>query len=117
MDKEDLIKRVYSQLVSLRQNLQDTHPNNVVEWDEVNLYIGLLDKLESAGFDVEDFKIPSQVLSDEVVETNYLTHETAKSGRSNVRFGLFKTKLDALLTYFQLGEKKTKIGFRDPDSE
>lgn len=116
-NEDDVVKRAYVQLASLRKNLHDDHPNNIMEWDDVNLYIELLQKLESAGFNVEDFKIPQAMLTNERVEVNYATHETEETGRSNVRHGFFVTKIDSLLAYFSLGQQKVKFGFRDPDEE
>jgi hypothetical protein len=116
-DKEDTLRRTYSQLISLRNNLPSDHPDNKMEWDNVNLYNELIQKLETIGFNVNDFKIPESMLTNERVESNYVTHETVESGRSNVRHGFLKTKLDSILTYFQLGTQKTRFGFRDPDEE
>jgi len=110
MDNVDTLKRVYVQLRSLQENLHPTHPNSPMEWDEVNLYNSLLTKLEQAGYNIEDFKLPPA--SDEVVESNYLTHETVATGSSNIRYGIFKIKLDAILSYFEVSGETTHIGFR-----
>ncbi len=54
------------------------------------------------------------MLTDGIVSANYLTDEMVATGRTNVRIGYFKTKLDALLTYFELNtppNEKPSIGF------
>lgn len=116
-DNADKAKRVYVNLVSLRKNLPKDHPNNKMEWDEVNSYNGLLADLQSLGFNTSDFEIPKDMLIPERAMTNYVSRETEETGRSNVRHGFFVTKLDALLSYFELDDKKVKFGFHDSDSE
>ena len=111
MSEDDKLKRVYVQLVSLRKNLPKTHPNSKMEWHTVNLYNELLSKLEALGFDTGDFKLPQEMLSNEIVQVNYLTNEREATGRSNVTYGAFNTRIDALLGYFEISGEKTQIGF------
>lgn len=114
---QDLLQRLYAQLRALRDNLPNKHPNYPMEWPQVKLYIELLDKLAGIGVDVSDFRIPPSMLTNEVVETNYLTHETAETGRSTVSESYLKTKLDAILTYFELttDQGTTQVDFNVPE--
>ncbi len=57
-DSQDVLKRAYSNLLSLKTNLPQTHPDNRLEADIVNLYSRQLDKLASIGFDINEFRLP-----------------------------------------------------------
>jgi len=112
MDKEDILRRVYAELKSLRQNYSATNQHNTVDWPRIKLYNEQLDKLGAVGYNIDDFRIPQDLLQNEWTEANYLTHEQVDTGRPKLREGYFLTKLDSLLTYFSLAESKAKIGFR-----
>ncbi len=113
-DQQDVLKRAYASLLSLKGNLPNEHPNNTVDIDTAEIYGKQLDALSSIGIDVEEFRIPHSMLGSETTEINYMTHETAATGNTNLKLGYLKTKLDSLLTYFELntssGDKPT-IGF------
>jgi hypothetical protein len=119
-DNNDTLIRIYSTLKSLRANLPNIHVNNSMEWPQLQVYIDALDKLETLGVDVSDFRIPPDMLKNERVQANSINDETVDTGRSSVTEGYLKTKLDALLTYFDLNTDKssgkTQIGFQAPDS-
>jgi len=106
MSNDDEIKRVYVQLASLRENLPDEHPDVTVKWEEINLYNVLLDRLEQLGFEIEEYRLPESMLGNETTLSNYLTGEHTETGNSRVRLGVLKTKLDALLMYFSVSNKK-----------
>src|ERR1039458_5220132 len=101
-DQQDVMKRAYANLLSLKKNLPDEHPNNTVNMDTVDVYIKQLDSLSSIGLDVEEFRIPQSMLGAEMTSINYMTDEQAATGNINLKLGYLKTKLDGLLTYFDL---------------
>lgn len=113
--KQDKLKRAYAQLISIKKHSEDEHPNNTLVSDVVNQYEKQLDSLESIGVDVNEFRISREMISPQVVSSNYLTNETVATGRTNVRVGYFLTLLDALLNYFDLSTEngKTQIGFHN----
>jgi hypothetical protein len=110
-ETQDSFKRIYVQLMSLRNNMGDKHPNERMEWDEVNIYNNCVGRLENLGFNLEDFKIPANMLTNQMVQGNYLTGEMVDTGNSDVRSGFFKTQLDSLLMYFEISGDDTQIGF------
>jgi hypothetical protein len=111
MDKEDVLRRVYGELKSLRQSYGAVNPHNTVDKPRVELYEKQLDKLEAVGYNINDFRIPPDLLQNEWVEANYDTHAQVDTGLLKLQEGYFLTKLDSVLTYFALTENKAKIGF------
>jgi len=116
-DKQDILKRAYASLVSLNKNLPNDHPDNLIEESYVNIYNEQLDKLESIDIDVSDFRIPNDKVAPRLTSYNTVTKISTHSTDSYIKVGYFHTKLDALLTYFELsqGSDKPKIGFQSSE--
>ncbi len=117
-NQNDKLLRVYSRLRGLRHNLPDGHPDYTMNWPQVRDYMQILEELESIGIDISDFKIPDELLSNQTTMSNYLTREMVDTGRPKVTEGYIKSKIDALLSYFELTTApapKSQIGFRSPE--
>jgi len=115
-ETQDLIKRSYASLVSLKDNLPDrVH----VKEDYVLEYHKNLDKLEECGFNVAEFRIPDTQLKRLVSSFNYRTGAKTYKDYRAVEKSFLLLKLNALLNYFTLNQNdsgKTKIGFRTDDN-
>ncbi len=104
MDNADRLARAYAQLTAIKGNVgpKDWWIGSAM----IDEYNGALDHLDAIGFDLDDFRLPNVRL--EISET---------TGRPTIDTNIFLTKLDSLLTYFQLlqqTEQKGPIGFRGP---
>lgn len=111
----DMIARVYSRLVALKKNL----PLGEVDDKYVDEYHKLLQRLEP-GFDVEEFRIPSDwvISTVGVIKKDYLTGKAEYGPTRHVQRHLFLTKVEGLLNYFELlgvqkSDKKT-VKFKGP---
>ena len=113
-DHQDNLKRAYASLTSLRNNLPTEYPNSTIDLDTAEIYEKQLDALSTIGIDIEEFRIPHSMLTTEMTSINYLTNEQAATGNINLKLSYLKTKLDSLLTYFELNTSsadKPTIGF------
>jgi hypothetical protein len=106
-DAEDKIKRAFVRLSSIRSNTPQTF-----ETDEalVQEYSAALLHLEQLGYDVEEFKIPSDWLYHPWVSKDPV-NGVQYAERRVVKRALFMTKLDAVLGYFTSLATREKIGF------
>jgi len=87
---EDLIRRAFVNLKSLRDNVPAGYVHEGSFYGTFNL---ALDQLEKAGEDVSEWRLPPNAVG----ETDGLE---------------FKAKIDAILMYFTIKRQKTPIGFR-----
>ena len=117
---EDNIARAYARLVSLKSNL----PGDPVPETHVIEYHEALKHLEDLAFDIGEFKIPSSMVKPIVTGGNYITGEVRYSDDKFVAHAYFKTKLDAVIGYFELKvqqrsnpESQREIGFRGQRKE
>ena len=114
-NNQDTLARAYAMLQGLR--------NNVAMLDEVEEvyakeYHTMLDKLESVGIDVADFRIPTLEIKPRVNSQQfYSSPRITYSNEKYVPKPLLLAKLDAILKYFEIttSEKPRKIGFSPPD--
>ncbi|HEY1645410.1 MAG TPA: hypothetical protein VGF75_03405 [Candidatus Saccharimonadales bacterium] len=112
-NNQDTLKRAYASLLSLKKNLPNDHPNNLMDESYVDIYNEQLSKLESVNIDVSDFRIPDNMLERRLTTHNTRTGVSTYSKGRYVPTGYFHTRLDSLLTYFDLSQEndKTEIGF------
>jgi hypothetical protein len=103
MNEVDRIARAYARLTAIKGNV------GAKDWwigsGLIDEYNGALDHLDALWFDVDEFRLPKDRL------------DYGDTGRPTIETNIFMTKLDALLTYFNLlqqPEQKSAIGFRGP---
>ena len=102
---QDSLKRAYATLQALRNNIDDITTDDEVTETYVCQYHAALDVLEGIGIDVVQFRISfSDVQPEKYTKEKYVTK------------GLFLTKLDTLLMYFNLthSDEPRRIGFTPP---
>lgn len=111
--ESDKLARAYARLRALRDNLP-THYR--VKEPYVREYHEALNHLEGLGFDVEEFRVPKDMLARVPIPTNIMTGETKYGEDLKVERTFLLSKLDAVLAYFELVTRKvpTNIGFRPP---
>lgn len=104
-DQSDRLARAYVHLRALRDNIPD------YRWIEevyVKQYHEALGRLEEIGYDVAEFK----------VSQGHLKSRTIGSGRQTLYIDrpLLLSKMDAVLTYFDLATQQAdvRIGFKPP---
>ncbi|MBI2634214.1 hypothetical protein HYW82_00910 [Candidatus Peregrinibacteria bacterium] len=103
------IKKAYVNLMALKQNLPQKHD---LEEKYANMFNAELDRLIKFGFEIEDFKIPSQEVRCIVTGGNYASGKTYYSNEKYVEKHIFLMKLDAVLSYFAISNPETTIGFK-----
>jgi len=122
----DTIIRAYTRLLALRKNIpqeQSVKENFVQDYHQI---VDLLAK-ETAS-DLEEFKIPANEVRHKVTSTTVcspfsdekLHKERSCSEDRYCEAALFFSKLDALLSYFQithLSHEKQDIGFKFGEAE
>ncbi len=112
MSEVDKLRRAFSTLTSLKQNVLEEghhlHERYVTEYHRV------VDGLEKQGMDLTEFKIPQSELKPILASYNGLSGESTYSDDNYVQKTFFLMKLDALLGYFSLtiDDKKPHIGFK-----
>ena len=87
--KDDLIRRAYVNLTSLRENMPDGYVHEKSFYKSFNQ---ALDQLHHAGYDVNEWRLASNAVG-----------ETDGSE--------FKQKIEAILKYFTIQQERTAIGF------
>jgi len=109
----DKILRAYTRLVALKENLlsrHDIHEKYIKDYHEI------VDVLSSeAHTSLGEFRIPAHEIKPILTGGNYLTGEKFYSKDNYCERTLFLSKLDALLSYFQikyLSKEKQEIGFK-----
>ena len=111
---DDVFARAYATLISLRKNIDQMKgdPTEIF----VQEYHKVLDRLEGIGKDVSEFRIPDSAVKPRVVSKSY--RGTSYSEEKYVERALILTKLDAILSYFDIitSEKPKRIGFSPPDN-
>jgi hypothetical protein len=113
VDTQDGLIRVYVRLSALRKNL-DKMTNYSIEETYVQEYHQILQKAEALGLNVSDFRVSDSLLNRQLrmqsLEGNRYSDE------KYVDKAFFLSKLDAILSYFEIltSEKPQQIGFRKP---
>src|SRR5450759_4681051 len=98
-DHDDRVRRAYARLAAIRKNL--AFSGDISE-SIVNEYHGALDHLASAGYDVEEFRVPASSIEREVIGVSGRRGGGIEYGDGKVVKGsLFLVKLDAILGYFE----------------
>ncbi len=119
--EQDVFARAYATLSSLRKNIdQMTDYRGQVTEKYVHEFHAVLDRLESIGIDVSDFRIPDNVVKPIIVASFSSWDGEASntySDESYVDKSFILTKIDAILGYFEIitSEKPRNIGFSKPD--
>ncbi len=112
MEQQEILKRAYTSISSLKEHLPDYH---TVQDKYVNQYHAALDKLASLGIDVEEFRIPPSELKPQITSFNYLQPgQETYSEHPEVERSFFMYKIDSLLGYFSLNDQSEgkSIGFK-----
>ncbi len=104
-DQSDELARAYARLRGLKDNVPKQH---YVGEHYLREYHSALQRLEDLGFDIEEFRLPRKP---------YIRFLPAI--RPAVERSLFLSRLDAVLTYFELASQKPPaiIGFRPPSRQ
>ncbi len=111
MVRQDVLRRAYATLLSLKKNLPDhvyIHEKYVHEFHRI------LRSLEEQDFSLEEFRIPAAEVRKRLASINAMTGEETYSDDNSVERPIFMTKLDALLGYFSIvvDDRKPTIGFK-----
>lgn len=116
-NKQDILIRAYAMLQSLRKNI-DLIPSNIEE-KYVKEFHSALDRLQTIGIDVTEFRISDSEIKPRLWSKNFDTGEKRYSHEKYVDKPLILTKLDAILGYFEIttAEKPKTIGFHKPDNQ
>jgi len=103
--------RAFARLSALRRNIEQI-ANSLVEEPYVQEFHDILNRLESLGVDVSDFRIPPSRVNPRVTST-HMEGSKSYSEKRYVEKPFILTKLDAVLGYFEMitSEKPRKIGF------
>jgi len=114
---EDAIIRAYALLSSLRKNVDQPSIDeyNSIKSSYVEEYHKALSLLEEIGVDVSHFRIPDSELKPRLLMAS--SQGSTYSEEQYVRKSFFLSKLDAIITYFELrtSEPKKSMGFSPPD--
>ncbi len=110
--KQDALARAYATLSSLRKNIAQM--SSPIPEKYVREFHTALDKLESIGIDVAEFRIPDSEVKPQTIASMYVrgrkewSNEVISVERSRILI-----KLDAILSYFEIitSEKPRRIGF------
>ncbi len=105
-DRDGVLRRVFAQLKVLASN-----PPVMPDEDDVVRYHALVDQLADLGYEVGDFRFN--------MERDLFARMIGGVSREkrNIRPDVFKNKVDALLTYFELEGSATPISFQAPRAE
>lgn len=114
-NNRDVLVRAYAILSALRKNIEQLEYN--VPEKYVHEFHNVLDKMKGIGIDVSEFRIPDSEIAPRVTSFNRLTGERRCSEEKYVDRPLLLTKLDAILTYFEIitSEKPRRIGYTKSD--
>ena len=118
-NKQDKLKRARATLSSLRENIPQM--SSPIPAKYVHEFHTGLDKLESIGIDVAEFRIPDSEVKPRTVASQYVGGRKVWSNEViGVEKSFILTKLDKILIYLDSltsdkPEKPRRIGFRTPD--
>ncbi|MBI2830704.1 MAG: hypothetical protein HYX79_00405 [Chloroflexi bacterium] len=117
-NSQDELVRAYAMLSSLRKNISQMTDRNVPEKYVADFH-NVLDRLESIGIGVSEFRIPASEVKPKVTDVSPVNNHGGGGG--HVSYSKEKyvdkyyllTKLDALLGYIEsiTSEKPKQIGF------
>ena len=121
-NNQDIFTRAYTMLTSLRTNIDKM--TALIPETYVHEFHVVLDKLESIGKDVAEFRIPDSEVKPKVTGVSAVSYigggesHVSYSGEKYVDQSFILTKLDAILGYFEIitSKKPRRIGFSPPDT-
>ena len=113
-NKEDELIRAYTALKSLRENIGQVTDYSVPETYVLEFH-SVLDKLESIGIGVSEYRIPDSAVNPKIT-ASWFNGERSRHSYSDEKYVerlLMLTKLDSIIGYFEIitSEKPRKIGF------
>jgi hypothetical protein len=114
----DVFARAYAMLMALRKNIEQMGPN--ISETYVQEYHAALDRIESTGVDVSEFRISNAQITPRTTVISTLSGPGyGSSQHSREKYAdkpLMLTKIDALLGYLEISisEEPRTIGFRPP---
>jgi hypothetical protein len=113
---QDEIIRAYAMLQSLRKNVDQMPNYSVIEETFVHEFHSTLDRLANIGIDVSEFRIPDTLMKSKVTSGHIGADRVghfAYSKEKYVKKSIIMTKLDAILSYFEIitSDKPKRIGF------
>ncbi len=113
-DNQDILARTLATLSSLRKNIDQMTTHNAPEKYVLEFHT-VLDRLESIGIDVAEFRIPDSAVKPRIT-ASWMEGAISKESYSEEKYverSFILTKLDAILGYFEIitSEKPRKIGF------
>lgn len=105
----DELRRVLVQIAAQRSNLHEGGSRQ----DHADRFHEQLDRLDAAGYDVAEFRLdPDRDLHFRSTGRDRTGEKYEKT--KSVRLGVLETKMDAIMSYFQLDAEKAPIGFTAP---
>ena len=107
-DKQDALVRAFATLSALRKNVDQI---GAISEKYVREFHTVLDRLESIGIDVSEFRIPHSEITPHV--RSVVGGVRHYSEEKYVDRAYMLTKMDAILGYFEIitSDKPRKIGF------
>lgn len=105
----DELRRVYSQLATMRKNL-----NQMSFEHDADRYHEQLDRLDQAGYDVAEFRLDPDRDIYRKLQSISGQGEKRYADTKTVHLGVLESKMDAILMYFRLDGDKQPIGFDAP---
>ena len=121
-NNQDIFTRAYTMLTTLRTNIDKM--TALIPETYVHEFHVVLDKLESIGKDVAEFRIPDSEVKPKVTGVSPVSYigggggHVSYSEEKYVERTYILTKIDAILGYFEIitSEKPKKTGFRTSDN-
>ena len=110
----DTVRRAYLSLIALRDEVEHFRPEDEVREAYVNQYHDQIQRLERLGYELSEFRVRPDELTAEPYSTSYMRNAPMRTPPRSVEFGIFITRLMALLMYLAPDERP--IGFRPPES-
>ena len=117
-NKQDIFNRAYTMLLSLRETIAQM--SSPIPEKYVHEFHTALDKLESIGIDVSEFRIPDSEVKPRTIASAYVNGKKMWSTEViGVEQSFILYRLDRTLKYLEIitSEKPGKMGFRTPHNE
>ncbi|MFC2008317.1 hypothetical protein ACFLT0_01330 [Chloroflexota bacterium] len=116
-NNQDVLARAYATLSALRKNTGEITDRNGIKETYVRKFHSVLDRLESIGLDVSEFRIPDSEVKRQIT-SKHMGGGRSYTDEKYVEQSFLLTKLDAILGYFEIitPEKPKRIGFSTPEN-
>ena len=120
-NNQDALARALAMLKSLRKNIEQMTASSVSE-TYVREFHAVLDRLESVGINVSEFRIPDSAVQPIIDRPITNVRGEVRKHYSKEKYvdkSFMLIKLDAILGYFEIitSEKPQRIGFHTPESQ